>query len=109
MTEGAYFCREMRTFYLQQILLCMFMGVVGVLLEFLPRHLTLFIEGDLTISHHCGNTVRLAFGTWLVITCSTVGAFIYYFIVIIAILVFVYQFSIPSDKSSVCLFVFVEW
>ena len=108
MTEGAYFCREMRTFYLQQILLCMLMGVVGVLLEFLPRHLTPFIEGDLTISHHCGNTVRLVFVTWLAIMCSTMGAFIYYFIVIIAILIFGYQFSIPSDKSSVCLFVFAE-
>ena len=58
MNGSAYFHKEMRHFYLKQTCIFVIMGVIGVLLEFLPRHLTPFIEGDYTISHSCGNTVR---------------------------------------------------
>lgn len=34
------------------------LGLVGLAAYLLPNHSTPFIEGDLTISHQCGNTVR---------------------------------------------------
>ena len=49
---------ELKRFYTNQILWIIVMGVVGLATYLLPNHSTPFIEGDLTISHQCGNTVR---------------------------------------------------
>ena len=44
-------------FITQYVEICLAL-LLACMLEFLPTRVSVFFEGDLTISHTCGNTVR---------------------------------------------------
>ena len=49
---------NLRQYYLYQYLVLFAVGVIVVVVEFLPTHRMQFLETDITISHTCGNTVK---------------------------------------------------
>lgn len=47
-----------RQYFLYQYVLALLAGIGAIALEFAPTHPMQFLEGDMIISHTCGNTVR---------------------------------------------------
>lgn len=56
--EFSMLSKESKLYYIRQCIWICVLGMVGVMCEFLSPHVTSFIEGDYTISHSCGNTIR---------------------------------------------------
>ena len=50
--------KEDKLYYIRQFIWICVLGIVGFVCEFIPSHSTPFIEGDYSISHSCGNTIR---------------------------------------------------
>lgn len=50
--------KDIKSFFLVQYGQSILSLLIALGLEFVPTRISQFIEGDLTISHTCGNTVR---------------------------------------------------
>ena len=94
--------REIKRYYIVQYSITIVCFILVLLLENTPTRVSQFFEGDLTISHTCGNTVRQLL--CLIVMNSTVMVFIYYVVVALVILLFVCIFVNPSQKLHVRVF-----
>ena len=50
--------KELQRFFLWEYGKIAFSMGIALLIEFVPTRVNQFFEGDLTIAHKCGNTVR---------------------------------------------------
>ncbi|KAK8813873.1 hypothetical protein WA556_000444, partial [Blastocystis sp. ATCC 50177/Nand II] len=75
-----------RQYFLYQYVLALLAGIGAIALEFAPTHPMQFLEGDMIISHTCGNTVSTAMVT------------VYYILVLLALVFAVLVFIAPEKK-----------
>ena len=87
---------EWKKYVVSHSLLTVSLLLVAGLLELCPSRKSEFLEGDMTISHTCGNTVRLSFCEGLRISIPMV--LLYY---LLTVLLLIARKSVESEEDGV--------
>lgn len=93
------FSKEVTRFYITQYAYVLLTVLLAVILEFFPTRVSQFFEGDLTISHTCGNTVK--YSLLIEVMNSTLMVFVYYLIVNAILVIFVCIFVKKTERCNV--------
>ena len=81
---------EWKKYVVSHSLLTVSLLLVAGLLELCPSRKSEFLEGDMTISHTCGNTVRLSFCEGLRISIPMV--LLYYLLTVLLLIALIFIF-----------------